>query len=297
MPKKSQVLALLELGWSYRRIEAETGVRRETVSRYDRMRRSNAAKTFPALTRRPCRILQIFRLAASQMRPNVRRLGGKSGQNVPRLAAASAVRGGPLSRGDHREARCRPEPAADLPGRRRGVRLRRELRVGEAIRADARADAASGGGRISLRPGAGVCVQVDFFRGAPTLHAAAGECRRPRVFRMTLDHSRHDYEEAAWDQKLETFLRLDERAFRDFGGVPRVVRHDDLKVAVVRAGFYDPDSGHDVFGVRGALGLHVAADAPADAAGKRQSGAMVGSQRCRQGAEPAGALTCRSRSD
>jgi len=47
MPKRSQVVALLELGWSYRRIEAETGVRRETVSRYDRMRRSNAAKTFP----------------------------------------------------------------------------------------------------------------------------------------------------------------------------------------------------------------------------------------------------------
>ena len=47
MPKKSQVLALLELGWSYRRIEAETGVRRETVSGYDRLRRSNAAKTFP----------------------------------------------------------------------------------------------------------------------------------------------------------------------------------------------------------------------------------------------------------
>src|SRR5687768_1380565 len=47
MPKKSQVVALLELGWSYRRIEAETGVRRETVSRYDRMRCSNAAKTFP----------------------------------------------------------------------------------------------------------------------------------------------------------------------------------------------------------------------------------------------------------
>ena len=32
MPKKSQVLALLELGWSYRRIQRETGVRRETVS-------------------------------------------------------------------------------------------------------------------------------------------------------------------------------------------------------------------------------------------------------------------------
>ena len=33
MPKKLQVLALLELEWSYRRIEAETGVRRETGSR------------------------------------------------------------------------------------------------------------------------------------------------------------------------------------------------------------------------------------------------------------------------
>jgi hypothetical protein len=30
---------------------------------------------------------------------------------------------------------------------------------------------------------------------------------------MTLGHSRHGYEEAVWDQKLETFLRLDERAF------------------------------------------------------------------------------------
>src|SRR4249919_66749 len=47
MPKKSQILALLALGWSYRRIEAETGVRRETVGRYDRQRQANAAETFP----------------------------------------------------------------------------------------------------------------------------------------------------------------------------------------------------------------------------------------------------------
>lgn len=47
MPKRAQVLALLELGWSYRRIEAETGVRRETVSGYDVARQANPAKTFP----------------------------------------------------------------------------------------------------------------------------------------------------------------------------------------------------------------------------------------------------------
>ena len=88
--------------------------------------------------------------------------------------------------------------------------------------------------------------QVDFFRGAPTLDAATGEWRRPWVFRMTLGHSRHGYEEAVWDQKLETLRRLHERAFRDLGGVPTVVRHDNLKAAVVRACFYDPDS-HDVY--------------------------------------------------
>jgi hypothetical protein len=73
-----------------------------------------------------------------------------------------------------------------------------------------------------------------------------GEWRRPWVFRMTLGHSRHGYEKAVWDQKFETFIRLHERACRDLGGVPRVVRHDNLKAAVVRAWFYDPDS-HDVY--------------------------------------------------
>jgi hypothetical protein len=58
---------------------------------------------------------------------------------------------------------------------------------------------------------------------------------------MTLCHSRHGYEEAVWDQKLESFLGLHERALRDLGGVPKIVRHDNLKAAVVRACLYDPD--------------------------------------------------------
>jgi uncharacterized protein YerC len=39
-----RIQALLELGWSYRRIERETGVRRETIARYDPRHISNAAK-------------------------------------------------------------------------------------------------------------------------------------------------------------------------------------------------------------------------------------------------------------
>jgi hypothetical protein len=42
MTDKRRVLALLELGWSYRRIQRETSVRRETIARYD-PRRAKAA--------------------------------------------------------------------------------------------------------------------------------------------------------------------------------------------------------------------------------------------------------------
>ena len=43
MTDKRRVLALLELGWSYRRIQRETGVRRETIARYDPSRQAKAA--------------------------------------------------------------------------------------------------------------------------------------------------------------------------------------------------------------------------------------------------------------
>ena len=58
---------------------------------------------------------------------------------------------------------------------------------------------------------------------------------------MTLCHSRHGYKEAAWDQKVETFLRLHQNAFRNLAAWYGVVRHDNLKAAVVRACLYDAD--------------------------------------------------------
>ena len=47
MEKKQTVLALLRLGWSYRGIERETGVRRETIAGYDPSRDSKPAKVAP----------------------------------------------------------------------------------------------------------------------------------------------------------------------------------------------------------------------------------------------------------
>jgi transposase len=244
MPKKSQVLALLELGWSYRRIEAETGVRRETVSGYDRARAANPAKTFPgspgpspADTADPSPVLDsnpAKTFAGSD--PNT----AKTFPGSPRRARFAAA--------TYRTA-IAEKLDAGLSLQRIWQDLSEEYGYGasyESVKRFVRTLTPTRRvvGVFHCAPGAE--AQVDFFRGAPTLDAATGEWRRPWVFRMTLGHSRHGYEEAVWDQKLETFLRLHERAFRDLGGVPRVVRHDNLKAAVVRACFYDPDS-HDVY--------------------------------------------------
>jgi len=64
MLKRQEVLALLALKWSFRRIERETGVRRETISAYARGADSNPAKTFPGSGTVPesdCRALVCWR--------------------------------------------------------------------------------------------------------------------------------------------------------------------------------------------------------------------------------------------
>ena len=219
MPKKSQVLALLELGWSYRRIEAETGVRRETVSRYDRMRRANAAKTFPGSDRVTThRIPLICRTSTVQMRP--KRSPARTQTRPKRSPARRRARGSPPR--VYRTA-IAEKLDAGLSLQRIWQDLVEEYGYGasyESVKRFVRtlAPTRRAVGVFHCAPGAE--GQVDFFRGAPTLDAATGEWRRPWVFRMTLGHSRHGYEEAVWDQKLETFLRLHERAFRDLGGVP-----------------------------------------------------------------------------
>jgi transposase len=244
MPKKSQVLALLALGWSYRRIEAETGVRRETVSRYDQIRRANAAKTFPGSDVSPPSESHEDRLAEDS---NAAKTFVGSEPNPAKTFPGSTPR--PRFSAAIYRAAITEKLDAGLSLQRIWQDLVEEYGYGasyESVKRFVRTIAPTrrAVGVFHCAPGAE--AQVDFFRGAPTLDVATGEWRRPWVFRMTLGHSRHGYEEAVWDQKLETFLRLHERAFRDFGGVPRVIRHDNLKAAVARACFYDPDS-HDVY--------------------------------------------------
>ena len=92
--------------------------------------------------------------------------------------------------------------------------------------------------RVECAPGEE--AQVDFGRGAPT-RTADGKLRRPAVLRVVLSHSRKGYSEAVWHQNTESFIRVLENAFRYLGGVPRILVTDNLKAAVLKADWYDPE--------------------------------------------------------
>jgi len=244
MSKKQQVLALLDLGWAHRRIQRETGVDRGTVRAYDLARQSNPAKTFPG----------------SEAPPTEGALGEETAgeANPAKTFAGSAANPAETFPGSPPRRRFAASVYATVITEKRdaGLSLQRIWQdlaeeygysaSYESVKRFVRtlAPTRRAVGVFHCAPGAE--GQIDFFRGAPTLDTTTGEWRRPWVFRLTLGHSRHGYEEAVWDQTLETFLRLHERAFRDLGGVPKVIRHDNLKAAVVRACFYDPDS-HEVY--------------------------------------------------
>jgi transposase len=92
--------------------------------------------------------------------------------------------------------------------------------------------------RLEVQPGEE--AQVDFGRGVPIV-GEANRSRRPWIFRVVLSYSRKAYSEAVWRQNTETFVRALENAFRHFGGVPKTLNLDNLKAAVLRADWYEPE--------------------------------------------------------
>jgi hypothetical protein len=86
-----------------------------------------------------------------------------------------------------------------------------------------------------------VQAQIDFGTGAWILDNKTGHRRRSWVLRVILSHSRKAYSEVVFKQDTENFIRCLENAFRHFGGVPKSLVIDNLKAAVIKADWYDPD--------------------------------------------------------
>lgn len=57
---------------------------------------------------------------------------------------------------------------------------------------------------------------------------------------MRLSYSRLDYYEVVFDQSVETWINCHIKAFTYFGGVPEVIKLDNLKAGVINANFYEP---------------------------------------------------------
>ncbi len=199
MADRQRILALLELGWSYRRIQRETGVDRETVARYDPKRESKSAKV-----------------------PT----GSQSACEPYRHIIETAVEKGLSAQRIWQDLKEEYHFSHGYDSVKRFVRkIKRQRREVAAV----------------MEHPPGEEAQVDFFQGTPTLDPDSGKWRRPWIFRMVLSCCGHSYEEPLWRQDKVSFMRAHENAFLDFGGVPRVIRLDNIKAGVARACLYDPD--------------------------------------------------------
>ncbi len=91
-----------------------------------------------------------------------------------------------------------------------------------------------------IETAAGEEAQIDFGTGAPIVDSQ-GKRRRPWVLRVVLSHSRKGYSESVYRQTTDNFIAVLENAFVHFGGVTKTLVIDNLKAAVARADWYDPE--------------------------------------------------------
>ena len=220
MEMKQQIYGLLELGWSYRRIQRETGVHRRTVARYHGKWLSKATK-----------VPTGSEIQAVSLEPKAAKV--LTGSPPPRSAAAPYQEfiTEELSKGlsYQRIWQDLVEEYGYQGGYDSVRRFASKLKDAHRELSDV----------MHSLPGEE--SQVDFFQGPPTFDAERGKYSRPWVFRMVLSHSRHSYEEAVWTQDVLSFIRCHEHAHKSFGGVTKTVRLDNLKAGVARACLYDPD--------------------------------------------------------
>lgn len=83
-------------------------------------------------------------------------------------------------------------------------------------------------------------MQIDFGTAALVVDKH-GKKRRPWLFRVVLSYSRKGYSEVVWRQTSDNFVSALENSFYFFGGVPKRLVIDNLKAAVKRADWYDPE--------------------------------------------------------
>ena len=246
MEHRQAIITLSINGWSQRRIARELGIDRETVARYRRQARAEADSS-PAISP-----------PGAESNPAIPPAGsGRESESNPAIAPAGSV--------VPEQPKPAIVPAGSGPGRKSACEVFREpITAGWQAGLSAQRiyqDLCSGGTfagsydtvkRFVRRLGArgalpfrrleceaGQEAQVDFGQGAWVCED--GRRRRPHVLRVVLSHSRKGCSEVLWQQTTENFIRALENAFRHFGGVPRTLVIDNLRAAVSKADWFEPE--------------------------------------------------------
>jgi transposase len=88
----------------------------------------------------------------------------------------------------------------------------------------------------------GEVVEVDYAgMTLPITNPETGEVRQAQVFVASLPASSYVYAEVQPSQELQHWLNGHVRAFAFFGGVPKILRPDNLKAGVTKPNYYEPD--------------------------------------------------------
>ena len=276
--KQQQVVALGRLGWSLRRIEQATGVRRETASGYLR-----AAGIVVRGRGRP---------PARPSKPAISsEVSTDSGRAKPAISPEVSTDLPP----EFRPGDATPSPTASACEPHRSV-IEEALGRGRnamAIWEDLVDDHAFAAGYASVKrfvgklrgattPEARAIIvtapgeeaQVDYGDGPMVRHPASGKYRRTRLFVMTLGYARKSVRLLVWKSSTRVWAELHEQAFRRLGGVVRVVVLDNLREGVLKPDIYDPTLNplyRDVLAHYGAVALPCRVRDP-DRKGKVESG-------------------------
>jgi transposase len=253
--KKQQVLALGQLGWPLRRIEYETGVRRETASGY--LKAAGIAVRPPRTRRRPNPASQggVSTDSDGGSTPNpASRVGVSTDSGAPGAAKLTAPGAAKVLAGPSRApaaSACEPyreQIVHALSLGRNAMAIYQDLvgagaRVGYAsVRRFVRKlrGAQSPEERVVIETAPGEEEQVDYGEGPMVRHPETGKHRRTRLFVFTLGFSRKSVRLLVWKSSSRTWAELHEQAFRRVGGATKIVVLDNLREGVVEPDIYDP---------------------------------------------------------
>jgi len=238
MAEVQAILALAQGGWSHRHIARQLGVHRETVGRHLRLSRAGEASrsqdnSKPASAPTGC--------VGSASRSEGAPLGSVSAAGPWREVILQKLDAGLTAQRIYQDLCTDHGYAGSYYSVRRLIK-----KLLAVLPAPFR--------RMECEPGAE--AQVDFGRGAPIV-TSEGKRKSTWVFRIVLSHSRKGYAEAVHRQTTDDFLRCLENAFAHFGGLPRTLVIDNLRAAVSRADWFDPELCPKVRSFAGHYGIAI----------------------------------------